>query len=378
MSRVCVYRREGTPNWQLSWRDPQTGRRLRRSSKTPDRREAEREAARWQLEIEQQRATDGSMPWDVFVTQYAERHLSQLRQASEQAALSSLAIFERHAQPRTVGSVSSQMIVEWLAAYRTGHAEQTVRSRLGALRAALRWAADVGIIAAPPTIPRQRKTGKRAGGKGRAITPHEFALMLRATREVVGRKNAKQWRRSLRCLWLSGLRLGEAITLDWSDPLAIRPELDGEHPMLLVPGEQNKDGDDHLVPITPDWRVWLERTPRDQRSGRVLQFPKRKQRGCHSERQITDFASKTITAIGKASGVIVNTRSGKHASAHDLRRSFGLRWSRQVMPQVLQLLMRHDDISTTMKYYVGSDVLHAAEVVAATGTQFGTQLHQKT
>ena len=43
----------------------------------------------------------------------------------------------------------------------------------------------------------------------------------------------------------------------------------------------------------------------------------------------------------------------KFASAHDLRRSFGERWSRKVMPQVLKELMRHESIETTMKFYVG-------------------------
>jgi hypothetical protein len=43
------------------------------------------------------------------------------------------------------------------------------------------------------------------------------------------------------------------------------------------------------------------------------------------------------------------------ASAHDLRRAFGLRWSARVMPAVLQQLMRHESIETTMRYYVGRD-----------------------
>ena len=37
------------------------------------------------------------------------------------------------------------------------------------------------------------------------------------------------------------------------------------------------------------------------------------------------------------------------ASAHDLRRSFGFRWSCRVMPTVLGKLMRHESIETTMR-----------------------------
>jgi integrase len=53
--------------------------------------------------------------------------------------------------------------------------------------------------------------------------------------------------------------------------------------------------------------------------------------------------------------VIVNAGKGKFASAHDLRRSFGTRWAGRVKPAILQLLMRHESIETTMKYYVDQD-----------------------
>ena len=42
-----------------------------------------------------------------------------------------------------------------------------------------------------------------------------------------------------------------------------------------------------------------------------------------------------------------------YASAHDLRRSFGNRWSRIVEPTVLRDLMRHASVVTTEKYYGG-------------------------
>jgi len=364
--RVYVYDRAGRSSLYLGYRDPATGRKYSRSAGTMNRREAERAAALWEQEVNLRGSTDGSMPWDVFVTLYTERHLSQLRDSAVKAALGSLRAFDQHASPRTIGDVSSVMVADWLAAYRRTAAEQTVRSRLGGLKAALTWAVDVGILPAAPRIPRQRKSGRKSSGKGRAIDPAEFAAMLRATR---GFPDARQWRRNLRCLWLSGLRLGEAIALSWDDPATLHIDLSGQTPWLIVPGDSNKDGDDHLLPITPDWAQWLRRTPPELRTGKVLHWPKRKRRTAHSERQMMDFASKRISEIGRAAGVIVNA-NGKAASAHDLRRSFGVRWSRLVMPQVLQLLMRHDDISTTMRYYVGSDVRHAADVVAGLAPGF--------
>lgn len=59
-----------------------------------------------------------------------------------------------------------------------------------------------------------------------------------------------------------------------------------------------------------------------------------------------------VDRIGARAGVIVNAVDGKTASAHDLRRTFGSRWARRVMPAVLQKLMRHANVQTTMQYYV--------------------------
>ena len=60
--------------------------------------------------------------------------------------------------------------------------------------------------------------------------------------------------------------------------------------------------------------------------------------------------------IGKKAGVVVDKEAGKYATAHDLRRSFGTRWASKVKAATLQLLMRHEDIQTTMRYYVGLEV----------------------
>ncbi len=60
------------------------------------------------------------------------------------------------------------------------------------------------------------------------------------------------------------------------------------------------------------------------------------------------------------------------SSAYDLRRAFGFRWSRRVMPTVLRELMRHESIETTMKYYVGVNAEATAdELWAAVGDNSG-------
>ncbi|WP_231742611.1 tyrosine-type recombinase/integrase [Stieleria varia] len=86
---------------------------------------------------------------------------------------------------------------------------------------------------------------------------------------------------------------------------------------------------------------------------------------------------KRIGDAGKAANVIVARKRAdgtkQHATAHDFRRSFGARWAPKVMPVVLQQLMRHESIETTLKYYVGinadrtGDALWAAQPTAELG-----------
>ena len=68
-----------------------------------------------------------------------------------------------------------------------------------------------------------------------------------------------------------------------------------------------------------------------------------------------DTVSRAIVEIGRVAGVVVGDETGKTASAHDLRRSFGDRWSRRVMPAELKSLMRHESIETKIRYYATSD-----------------------
>jgi integrase len=105
-----------------------------------------------------------------------------------------------------------------------------------------------------------------------------------------------------------------------------------------------------LVPCAPEFAELLEATPEAERRGRVFPIP-----------LSLDQTGRKVSAIGKKAGVVVDESTKKPATAHDYRRAFGTRWSKRVMPAVLRRLMRHKDISTTLKYYVDQD----AEDIAA-------------
>jgi hypothetical protein len=73
--------------------------------------------------------------------------------------------------------------------------------------------------------------------------------------------------------------------------------------------------------------------------------------------------------IGEVAGVKVSThpRTGKvkFTSAHDLRRTLGERWAARVMPVQLMELMRHKNIETTLRYYVGANAQRTAQTIWA-------------
>ena len=79
-----------------------------------------------------------------------------------------------------------------------------------------------------------------------------------------------------------------------------------------------------------------------------------------------------MSAIGKAAGVVVDERMKGGQARAEVRQcsrpAAGVRPSvgDRVMPTVLRELMRHEDIATTMKYYVGQNA-------EATADAFGLQ-----
>jgi len=177
---------------------------------------------------------------------------------------------------------------------------------------------------------------------------------LDATIDVI----EQAWSRLLRGLWWSGLRIEESLNLTWGQPDTIRIDTSGRFVMLRINAANEKGHRDRLYPVSPEFADMILAVPEDQRTGHFFQAL-----GTRGGVVRYHAVCKSICAIGKQANVVVSHDGGKtkHASAHDLRRSFGLRWSERVMPAQLRELMRHESIETTMTYYVGRN----AEATAA-------------
>ena len=354
VNKIRVYAIDyGRDKFLLQWKDPVTGKRRSQTSQHSTRSKAEREAGILEETLNNRLPTgNGSIDWEYFVEEYTEKHLSSLKHTSKARAEGVISVFEETMNPKYLRNVTGAVLSGYSSKLReSGVSESTIGTHMRTLRAVLQWAKDSGHISDLPVVPKVARA-RRSRAKGRPLTDKEFYKMLFAIRDVsmIPVKSRKSWRRLLIGLWLSGLRLEESLVLTWGKESghenALWVDMSGEFPLLGVTAESEKGFEDRLLPITPDFGRWLMRVPEQDRHGWV--FPIVKHR--FPEVRLMRSVSKVITLIGKASGVTVNSK-GKAASAHDLRRSFGLRWSRKVYPAELQSLMRHASIQTTMEYY---------------------------
>ncbi len=354
--RVRVVKFSDRVNLVMRYVDPLTSKQVTRTTRTTRKREAERVAAKWEAELREGRYKKSSrMTWEEFREHHNTHVLSGMKLSTAGTYDSALNVFEKLANPQKLSDVTTARITAFTTAMREqGRRPATIAHTLRHLKVVLRWAQRQGFLSKLPAIkmPKQPK-----GMRGRPITTEEFERMLVATPKAVGELAADSFRFYLRGLWASGLRLQESLTLRWDDaPGAIVVELDGRRPMLRIPAEAEKGNTHRLLPITPEFAELLATVPEDERKGQV--FSPLSKTG-ELVARTRHAVGPRISAIGKAAGVVTCQREHKgnvvkeFASAHDLCRSFGFRWSRRVMPTILRELMRHESIETTMQYYVG-------------------------
>lgn len=341
---------------QLRWIDPRTGKWRAKSSGCTKRNDAFRAAAALEAELNGLRfSEDGSMPWATFRGLYQSEHGSSLAVDTRLEIRCILNQFERLRGPTTIRSVDSRSLSLYAADRRKeGTAEDTIAKDLRHIKHALRWAVDQQYLPALPVFPVIKRKRKGRESKGRPITDAEFAVVLAAIPGTAGIEPGAvaSWEHLLRGLWLSGLRISEAMSLRWEPGNWLSLDAsDPQRPKLRIPGTHQKSGEDQLLPLTPDFGQFAVSST-VARSGHVFS----PLRPSGQRMNAVSDTIRQICAIGEKSGVVVDPIRGKTVSAHDLRRSFGARWSVLVMPAVLQELMRHATISTTMKYYVGQSV----------------------
>lgn len=396
-------------NLQMRYTDPVTGKKVTKSTGTKNRKEAMKIAAKWEADLQAGRYKKASkVTWIEAVERYSDEYLSGLSDGTY-LKFGALVTVVRELMNRGDFPLA-KIDARWVSRLRSelrkaGREETTIDSHCRHLKAMLRWSREQGMVNSVPKFTFSKKSKGQKLMKGRPVKSEEFERMIakvplvvcapdsrrktqaifRCVRQSDQAKRAlllttieelnerielvsESWRQFLRGLWWSGLRLREALSLSWDDYAdGLQVDMSEQFVSLRIPGEHEKGGKDRAYPAAPEFAELLRAIPQDQRKGFVFNpVPSRKLKG--NEGAGADLCGRTVARIGDAADVVVDKKTDDivYASSHDLRRSFGLRWSRRVMPPVLQELMRHESIETTMKYYVGQDAQStAAELYAA-------------
>lgn len=356
--KVLVVKYSDRPFLMMRYTDPVTGKQKARSTGTKVRREAERMAAKWEAKLQEGRYQEPSrVSWEEFRERYEDEKLASLATNTAGAAASAFNHLERVINPQKLVTLTPTVLSRFQAKLRQeGMKDTTIATHLRHLHASLGWAVSMGML---PKVP-DFHMPKRARGltlmRGRPITVEEFERMIGKIPDVRP-KDTEAWVYYLKGLWLSGLRLEESTVFSWDDDASFVVDLSGRHPRFRIYAEAEKGHQDRLLPMTPDFAEFLLKTPKVKRTGHVFEL-----RGLQTGKQMTSARVGCIVSeIGQKAGVVVNKAEEKHASAHDLRRSFSTRWVTKVKPATLQLLMRHKSIETTMKYYVAQDADEVAD-----------------
>jgi integrase len=165
---------------------------------------------------------------------------------------------------------------------------------------------------------------------------------------LLGKADDCELRTFLVCGWLAGLRLSEAKSLEW-ELSTEAPWVDFDRNRIWFPAEFVKAAEHQWVPLDPVLRTALEALPRHGR--KVFGFVSRRTR----EQLKRSGLSRRVVDLAK--------RAGVRLTMHALPRGFGCRYAGKVPAQVLQRLMRHANIRTTVDYYANVDAAVEAAVL---------------
>ena len=323
--------------------DPVTGESQYKSSGKRVRRDAEREAGKWQKELMNGTAKTGiRLTWESFRRRYEDEVLPSLAERTQSVRHVIMDKVETHLNPTYLVNIDDSAIVKLRKAMQDeGLSNESVRAYLMHLKAIINWACKRRLIAQKPIIELPRSEAEDSA-RGRPLTEKEFEKLIESVPEV-RKRDADDYKRFIRGLWLSGLRIGEAMRLSWDSSADFSIDLRGEYPSFKIKARGQKSRKAERCPMAPDFAGWLlEQWPPSERAGFVFAPISHR-----SEKRVIN----AVSDIGAKAGILVDRQSEKFATAHDLRRSFAARWALKVKPQILQRMMRHSAIETTLKYY---------------------------
>jgi integrase len=349
--RVWVQRFKDRDALMLQWTDPDTGKRKSRSAETADPEIAEQKRADLEYELGHGKYQEvARITWAAFRERFEEEYVAATRKNTQNNYLATLDLFEKICAPKRLASVTERTVSLYAAGLRKepgrggdggGMKPSTVKVRLQFLHTALSWAVEQKMLSAIPKFPAVKMPKKDP----QPVAVEAFERLLARARAEDAQLPAY-----LLCGWLAGLRLGEALALEWEESTQA-PYIDLARDRIVLPAEVVKADRDQWVPLDPELRRELEALPRHGR--KVFRF-------------LSAKTGMPVTVSGMSQVVrYLARRAGVKLTMKALRRGFGCRYAGRVSAHVLQKLMRHANIKTTLDFYANIDAAVEEAVLGA-------------
>ena len=183
----------------------------------------------------------GNVTWAEFRQRYTDENLSALAERTLDTASTAMNHVERVINPAKLSALSAAVLSRFQTSLRKqGMADTSIAVYLRHLRAGLSWAVSMGMLAKVPEL----HVPKRARGKtsrGRPLRLEEAEKMFLVVPKVRP-DDAASWQRFLTGLWLSGLRLEEALALSWDDDKPFAVDLSAAGPGSVSRGKPRRAG----------------------------------------------------------------------------------------------------------------------------------------
>lgn len=321
------YKRADSPIWWASFTGPD-GRRVRRSTGTTDRKEAEAIEAKWKLEAFRAK-TWGEQPERTFEELMVAYLKATRHKRSHSRDLVSVKALRRHLAGRSLHELGPAEVRRYIAARQAeGVQPGTINRELALLSTAINtarrdWEWDI-------TNPVPGRKLREPEGRVRWITRAEAQALIRAAEASVKAPHLADF---IRLALSTGCRAGELLGLEWG-------RVDLGRGLLLLEAQHTKTARRRSVPLNADAREAL------------LSRARWRAQHCPASRWVfCDEQGRRIASVKRSFATACRAAGIEDFRIHDLRHTCAA-WLVSAgvpLPEVRDLL-GHASITMTERY----------------------------
>ncbi len=329
-----IYQRPNSPYWWASWIDGR-GKPARRSTQIrreddPRKEQAKAVRAQWLLDAQtEKRQTHQTKPqgrtFDELMVNYIDG--PSLEKKSHERDLYSLKPLANAFQGRELASIKGADVRQYIQERKNaGISPSTINRELGLMSSAINWA--IKELEWTLSNPFKGRRQTPPPGRDRWLTQEEADRLMEAA------ERQPHLHDFIVLSLNTGMRSGELLGLEWN-------RVDLSRRTIYLGASHQKNGKQSNVPVNETAREAL------------LNCARRKATDCPDSPWVfCNGKGERIASIKKSFATATRIAKLDNVHPHDLRRTFGSWLVQQgISIQTVSALLRHSDISVTVKVY---------------------------